>query len=67
MGTDFFAMEAPAWEHKDPDWFKKCKRRLGASLRTGRIALMVEELKALIDLLERKTGRTFEEEKLWPH
>jgi benzoyl-CoA reductase subunit B len=64
METDFFAMEAPAWDHKDPDWFKKSNHDWEQVYETSRIGLMVEELKALIDLLERKTGRKFEEEKL---
>jgi benzoyl-CoA reductase/2-hydroxyglutaryl-CoA dehydratase subunit BcrC/BadD/HgdB len=64
LGTDFFAIEAPAWEHKDPDWFKNANAGWDRVYGSGRISLMVEELHALIDLLEQKTGRTFEEEKL---
>ena len=23
LGTDFFALEAPGWTHKDPEWYRK--------------------------------------------
>jgi benzoyl-CoA reductase subunit B len=64
LGTDFFAMEAPAWTHKDPAWFDKSRGQWEQVFQEDRIALLVEEMRALIDLLERKTGRRFDEEEL---
>lgn len=64
MGTDFFAFEAPGWTHQDPEWFKKSKTEWNTVYGPERIDLMVEEMKALIALLERKTGRRFEQDKL---
>jgi hypothetical protein len=60
MGTDFFAMEAPAWEVKDPQWFTRSNDEWEAVYQPDRIALMVEEMGDLIVLLERKTSRRFE-------
>jgi benzoyl-CoA reductase subunit B len=64
LGTDFFAMEAPAWEHKAPDWFERSSTDWEAVYGTERIALMVEEMRDLIALLERKTDRRFDEAQL---
>ena len=64
LGTDFFAMEAPAWEHKEKDWYTRSNRQWDDVYQRDRIALMVEECGELIALLERKTGRTFELDKL---
>jgi hypothetical protein len=64
LDTEFFAMEAPAWTHKDPAWFAHSNRDWESVYETDRISLMVEEMRELIDLLERKTGRRFEQAKL---
>ena len=64
LGTDFFAMEAPAWTHKDPAWFDKSRGQWEQVFQPDRIALMVDEMRDLIALLERKTGRRFDEDKL---
>jgi benzoyl-CoA reductase subunit B len=64
MGTDFFAMEAPAWEHKDPAWFTRSQTEWQSVYQPDRIDLMVEEMGDLITLLERKTSRRFERAKL---
>lgn len=63
MGTEFFPMEAPAWEHKDPKWFDRSFSEWEDVYQPDRIALMVSEMRDLIDLLERRTGRKFDEEK----
>jgi benzoyl-CoA reductase subunit B len=60
LGTDFFAMEAPAWEHKDPEWYLRSNAHWDEVYGAERIALMVEEMRDLIALLERKTGRRFD-------
>jgi len=64
LGTEFFPMEAPAWRHKDPRWFDHSIKDWESVYEPGRIALMVEEMQALIALLEEKTGRRFEIQRL---
>jgi len=64
MGTDFFPMEAPAWEHKEPDWFARSNTDWERVYQPDRIALMVDEMSDLITVLEKKTGRTFDSDKL---
>jgi len=64
MGTDFFAMEAPAWEAKDRGWFRRSNTEWEEVYQPDRIALMVDEMRDLIALLERKTGRKFEIDRL---
>lgn len=63
MGSDFFPMEAPAWEHKDRDWFRSSNSNWETVYQPDRIQLMVDEMRDLIKLLETKTGRKFNEEK----
>ena len=64
LGTDFFPLEAPAWTHKDDVWFEKSNDRWEEVFQPERIELLVEEMRGLIALLERKTGRTFREARL---
>lgn len=64
LGTEFFPMEAPAWRHKDPAWFTHSNHEWNEVYEQERIDLMVKEMEALIELLERKTGRRFEMNKL---
>ena len=64
LGTEFFAMEAPAWTDKDPEWFAHSQKEWRSVYQPDRIALMVSEIRELIELLERRTGRKFDEEKL---
>jgi benzoyl-CoA reductase subunit B len=64
LETDFFPMEAPAWEHKDADWFLHANEHWEEVYQSDRIALMVDEMRDLIALLERKTGRQFNHERL---
>jgi benzoyl-CoA reductase/2-hydroxyglutaryl-CoA dehydratase subunit BcrC/BadD/HgdB len=64
LGSEFFAMEAPAWPEKDPEWYAHSKQDWRRVYQPDRISLMVREMHDLIALLERRTGRKFEEEKL---
>lgn len=64
LDVEFFPMEAPAWEHKQTDWFRHSKDDWESVYGARRIALMVEEMQELIVLLERKTGRRFDPQKL---
>jgi len=61
LGTDFFPLEAPAWEHKDPEWFKNSNEHWDDVYQTDRILLLVEEMRDLISLLEQKTGQSFDD------
>lgn len=63
LDTDFFPMEAPAWEHKEPNWFTRSNSKWNEVYQEDRIALFVSEMRELIELVERKTGRRFDEEK----
>lgn len=64
METDFFPMEAPAWEHKEVDWYERSNVDWEEVYQKDRIALMMRETEDLIALLEQKTGRTFDLAKL---
>jgi hypothetical protein len=63
LGTDFFPLEAPVWEHKQADWFLHANDHWEEVFESDRIALLVEELRELIALLERKTGRRFDHDR----
>ena len=63
LGTEFFPMEAPAWEHKDPRWFAHSRDQWQGVYDPDRIALMVAEMRDLITLLETRTGKRFDEAK----
>lgn len=63
LDTEFFAMEAPAWEHKEADWFRHSHDQWERVYQPDRIAHMVAEMRDLISLLEQRTGRRFDEAK----
>ena len=64
LGSEFFALEAPAWRHKDPAWFEKSNTDWETVYERDRIELLVSEMRELIAVLERRTGRRFDEERL---
>jgi benzoyl-CoA reductase subunit B len=64
LGTDFFPLEAPGWTHQDAQWFQHSKEDWEEIFESRRIELLVAEMRDLIRMLEQKTGRTFEPEKL---
>jgi hypothetical protein len=64
LGTDFFPLEAPGWTHKDPQWFERSNGSWEEVFEPGRIELLVAEMRELIALLERKTGRSFDLQRL---
>jgi benzoyl-CoA reductase subunit B len=64
MGTDFFPLEAPAWTHKDGAWFEKSNDRWEEVFQPERLDLLVNEMQSLIALLEKKTGKKFDIQKL---
>src|SRR5512138_5157 len=59
--TEFFAMEAPGWLHKDPQWFAHSNRDWARVYEERRIELLVTEMQQLIERLEERTGRRFDE------
>lgn len=63
LDTEFFPIEAPAWEHKDAQWFSHSRTDWEEIYGPERIALLVTEMRDLIASLEKRTGRTFDEEK----
>ena len=63
LGSEFFPLEAPGWMHKDPEWFLHADRDWEEIYEPRRIELLVREMRALIELLEARTGRRFDEEK----
>ncbi|MBO9726968.1 MAG: 2-hydroxyacyl-CoA dehydratase [Novosphingobium sp.] len=63
LDTEFFPIEAPAWEHKDAQWFAHSRTDWEEIYGPERIALLVKEMRDLIATLEKRTGRTFDEEK----
>ena len=64
LGTEFFALEAPGWLHKDPEWFNHSRDNWEEVFESGRIDLLVAEMRDLITLLESKTDRRFDESRL---
>lgn len=64
LGSRFYPLEAPGWEHKDGQWFTKGKLEWDEVYTAQRIDLLVEEMKGLIRFLEAETGRTFDNGKL---
>lgn len=63
LGSEFFALEAPGWQHKDPQWFRNSNERWDEVFEQRRIELLVGEMRELISLLEERTGRKFDEDK----
>ncbi len=64
LQTDFFAMEAPAWPQSLPEWYRHSRNRWSEVYGERRIELLTQEMRDLIALLERKTGRRFEMARL---
>jgi len=57
LGSRFYPLEAPGWEHKDVRWFENNKTDWERVYTSPRLDLMVEEMRGLIDLLEKETGK----------
>ena len=60
LDTEFFALEAPAWRHKDPAWFEHSRNDWETVFEGQRIGLLVDEMQQLIGFLETRTDRRFE-------
>ena len=61
LDTDFFPMEAPAWQRSLPEWFRHSRTRWEEVYQPDRIGLLDAEMRELIALLERNTNRRFDE------
>lgn len=64
LGSEFFPMEAPAWVDTIPEWYRHARTRWEEVYGARRIELLAAEIRELITLLERKTGRVFDIGKL---
>ena len=64
LESEFFAMEAPAWTQTLPEWFRHSRDRWEEVYQADRIELLAAEMRELIALLERKTDRRFEPQRL---
>jgi hypothetical protein len=64
LGTEFFPMEAPAWTHKDPEWYLRSNDAWEEVFEARRIDLLVAEMRDLIRMLEQRTDRRFDESRL---
>src|SRR5690606_7116765 len=64
LRTEFFPLEAPAWVETLPEWYRHSSTRWEDVYGAGRIELLSAEMRDLIALLERKTGRVFDMARL---
>ncbi|MFB0610717.1 2-hydroxyacyl-CoA dehydratase subunit D [Aurantiacibacter poecillastricola] len=64
LDSEFYPMEAPAWEHKEEDWYAHAKDAWDRVYQPDRIEQMVTEMEDLIALLEERTGRKFDPARL---
>ncbi len=64
LESEFLPMEAPAWTQTLPEGFRHSHDRWEEVYQADRIALLAAEMRELIALLERKTDRRFEPQRL---
>jgi len=64
LDTEFFPMEAPAWQHTLPEWWRHSRDRWDEVYQADRIALLANEMRDLVQLLERRTGRRLDHGRL---
>jgi benzoyl-CoA reductase subunit B len=64
MGAPFFALEAPGSSVLPANWFELSRHRWAELCEPERLDLAVAELRELIQLLERISGRAFDEDAL---
>jgi benzoyl-CoA reductase subunit B len=64
LQTEFFPLEAPAWQRSLPEWFRHSRDRWEEVYQPERIALLADEMRQLVALLERKTGRHLDMKRL---
>ncbi len=64
LDAPFYALEAPGWSDHTPNWWELAANDWETVYQSDRLDLMVEEMKGLISLLEEKTNRHFDYDKL---
>jgi benzoyl-CoA reductase subunit B len=64
LDSEFFPMEAPAWVRTIPEWYRHSRSRWDEVYDSERIDLLTAEMRELIALLERKTGRRLDYDRL---
>jgi hypothetical protein len=64
LGTEFYPMEAPAWVRTIPEWFRHSRSRWDEVYDSARIDLLADEMRELVALLERRTGRRLDHDRL---
>jgi benzoyl-CoA reductase/2-hydroxyglutaryl-CoA dehydratase subunit BcrC/BadD/HgdB len=64
LGSRFYPLEAPGWEHKDVRWFERNRENWDEVYMPARIDLLAEEMRGLIRFLEAETGRAFDDGRL---
>ena len=64
MQTQFFPMEAPGWLDTLPEWYRHSRSRWDEVYGSDRIELLAAEMRELIALLERKTDRRLNQDRL---
>jgi hypothetical protein len=57
-------MEAPAWVRTIPEWFRHSRSRWDEVYDSARIDLLADEMRELVALLERRTGRRLDHDRL---
>ena len=63
-GAAFYPLSATAASDIPPSWHETIQHDWETTIGTARLDLMVEELRGLVDLIERTTGRRLDEERL---
>lgn len=64
LDAPFYPLEAPGWTKKVTNWWERAATDWEEVYQSDRLDLMVEEIKGLIRMLEDRTGRKFDEDKL---
>lgn len=64
LGSVFFPLEAPGWVSTVPEWYRHSRTRWDDVYDASRIDLLATEIRELIAMLERKTGRRFDPDRL---
>ncbi len=64
LGTEFFPLDNPGAAHLPPRWWELSRHRWRELFEEHRLGLTVKQLRALIAVLERITGRKFDVDAL---
>ncbi len=64
LEAPFYGLEAPGWTEQVPNWWELAADDWEQVYQSERLDLMVAEMRGLIDLLEQRTQRRFDMNKL---